>query len=258
MSWLSFCKRVKEAGYHGVETPVPADQQERGQFVEALQEHGLLLIAQYYQSFEKDFDEHFRNYQAYLEDYVSVKPQLVNCQTGKDYFSAEQNGRLFALAGKVAAESGITICHETHRNKALFACHAAAALLRQFPEVKITADFSHWCCVAESLLEDQTDTMKLACDRAVHLHARVGHSQGAQVNDPRAPEWSAALNAHLVWWDKIIYHHRQAGAHTFTVTTEFGPPPYLPVLPFSAMPVANQWDINVYMKELLTTRYLPR
>jgi hypothetical protein len=39
-----------------------------------------------------------------------------------------------------------------------------------------------------------------------------------------------------------------------TVTPEFGPPPYLPVLPWTQMPVASQWDINVHMMHLLRDR----
>jgi hypothetical protein len=37
--------------------------------------------------------------------------------------------------------------------------------------------------------------------------------------------------------------------------TEFGPPHYLPALPFTRQPVADQWDINVYMMKTLRERY---
>jgi hypothetical protein len=45
--------------------------------------------------------------------------------------------------------------------------------------------------------------------------------------------------------------HRQAGSPTFTITTEFGPDPYMPALPFTRQPVTSQWDVNVFMMELL-------
>jgi hypothetical protein len=48
---------------------------------------------------------------------------------------------------------------------------------------------------------------------------------------------------------------RGAGAKRLTFTTEFGPPPYLPTLPYSNLPVADQFEINCFMKDLLRERY---
>ena len=39
------------------------------------------------------------------------------------------------------------------------------------------------------------------------------------------------------------------------VLTEFGPPDYMPTLPYTRQPLANQWDINVYMMQMLRKRY---
>jgi hypothetical protein len=102
--------------------------------------------------------------------------------------------------------------------------------------------------VHESLLEDQTEAVELAIAHAVHIHSRVGHAESPQVNDPRAPEWSVAMAAHLNWWDKIVGKHQKQGK-TLTITTEFGPAAYMPTVPFTQMPLANQWEINVYMMD---------
>ena len=40
-----------------------------------------------------------------------------------------------------------------------------------------------------------------------------------------------------------------------TILTEFGPPDYLPTLPYTRQPLANQWDINVFMLKELKKRY---
>ena len=128
--------------------------------------------------------------------------------------------------------------------------------MRDDPQLRLTADFSHWCNVSESLLEDQAESLALAIERTDHLHARVGHAQGPQVSDPRAPEWQPAVEAHLTWWDKVFTRHQQAGAATFTVTPEFGPAPYMPALPYTAQPVAEQWELNVHMMELLRERWV--
>lgn len=40
-----------------------------------------------------------------------------------------------------------------------------------------------------------------------------------------------------------------------TFLTEFGPVDYMPALPYTRQPVADQWAINVYMMEILRKRY---
>jgi hypothetical protein len=108
--------------------------------------------------------------------------------------------------------------------------------------------------VHESLLGDQEETLTRVLDRVDHIHARVGHPEGPQVNDPRAPEWESAVKAHMKWWDSVAERKRKEGKR-LTILTEFGPPDYLPTLPYTRQPVASQWDINVYMMNLLRKRY---
>jgi hypothetical protein len=96
----------------------------------------------------------------------------------------------------------------------------------------------------------------MALQRTDHLHARIGHPEGPQVNDPRAPEWEGAVKAHLEWWDKIAAFKKAEGK-PLTVLTEFGPPDYMPTTPYTRKPLADQWAINVHMMQLLRKRYLP-
>lgn len=255
IDWEIFCQKVKQAGYAGVEAPVPEELKERIVMMDALKRNDLKLIGQYYQSFEKDFDEHKTSYTRLLNLLTAVQPEKINAQTGKDYFSFEQNAELFAIANRITKETGIAICHETHRNKALFAAHIAAEIFKKIPDLKITADFSHWCNVSESLLEDQEEALALACMKAEHVHSRVGHAQSAQVIDPRLPEFKNELEAHLRWWDTIVANYKNQKKEILTITTEFGPAPYMIHLPSTNMPIASQWDINVFMMHLLKDRY---
>ncbi|MDB4919419.1 sugar phosphate isomerase/epimerase [Mucilaginibacter sp.] len=255
ITWDNFCAKVKEAGYDGIETPVSFDEGEKKEITAALKKHDLLLIGQYYQSFEKDLELHKESFKKHLESLAGLQPLLIDSQTGKDYFTHAQNRELFQLAKKITDDTGIVIAHETHRNKALFAVHVTKELLTDNPDAVITADFSHWCNVSESLLEQQQDAVDIAVSKTVHIHARVGHAESAQVSDPRAEEWKAEVEAHLNWWDAIVQCRLKHGAQLLTITPEFGPAPYMPALPYTKMPVANQWDINVYMMGLLKERY---
>ena len=62
-------------------------------------------------------------------------------------------------------------------------------LWKKFLNLRVTFDVSHWCNVHESLLADQQETVDMTLQRVDHIHARIGHPEGPQVNDPRAPEW---------------------------------------------------------------------
>lgn len=249
-----FCRNVKAAGYDGVEMDLPFEEDRKDAILGTLARHGLGLIGQYWQSLEADPDQHAENYAKYLRHLSAARPLFINCQTGKDYFTVEQNQRLFELADRISAETGVKIVHETHRGKALFAAHITRDYLRSRPTVRLALDISHWCNVHESLLADQTEAVALALQHTDHLHSRVGHPEGPQVNDPRAPEWAEALSAHLAWWDQVVALHRKKST-PLTITTEFGPAPYMPLLPHTQMPVASQWEINVAMMNLLKERY---
>ena len=250
----TFCKNVKDAGYDGVEMALPFDVNEKQEIIETLHKNNLELIGQYWQSFEKNLDEHSENYEKYLRNLISGEPVFINCQTGKDYFSFEQNKRLFDLANQISIETGVKIIHETHRGKSLFAAHITRNYLTKIPNLRICLDISHWCNVHESLLADQQEEVDLAIANTDHIHSRIGHQEGPQVNDPRAAEWTEVLEAHLTWWDKVVELHKKNGTN-LTITTEFGPANYMPTVPFTQMPLANQWEINVYMMNLLKIRY---
>ncbi len=249
-----FCKNVKEAGYDGVEMPLEFDKDENDKIAASFKKYDLEFIGQYYQSFEKDLNEHAKNYELHLRNLNSLKPIFINCQTGKDYFTFEQNKYLFDLASKLSAEFGIPITHETHRGKSFFAAHVTQNYLTQIPDLKICMDISHWCNVHETLLNDQQEAVNKAIAHTAHIHSRVGHTEGPQVNDPRAPEWAVTLQMHLDCWDKVVEKHKKNGT-TLTITTEFGPLPYMPSKPYTQEPLVNQWEINVYMMNLLKKRY---
>lgn len=251
LSWDLFCRKVKATGYDGVEAGVPFDPNEKKEMADALQKNGLALIGQYWQSFEKDFAAHKLSYEKHLYHLASMRPVKIDAQTGKDYFTIEQNKQLFDIAFSFSQQTGIPVAHETHRNKALFAAHVTKQFLEQVPSLRITADFSHWCNVAESFLEDQSEALDIASRHAIHIHARVGHTQGAQVTDPRLPEWETALQYHIGWWKNIIQYQRQNGTTDFTITPEFGPAPYMPAMPITQQPMANQWEINEWVMKYL-------
>jgi sugar phosphate isomerase/epimerase len=255
LPWTDFCEKVKNAGYDGVETTLPLNDQERALILAELEKFGLKLIAVQWDTGTSDFNEHIKEYELRLRSAASAKPLFITSHTGKDFFSFEQNEQLLKLAQRISIETGTKIIHETHRGKFSFAAHITKGYLEKLSWLKLTLDISHWFAVAESYLADQQEAVDLALTHTDHIHARIGYNQGPQVNDPRSPEWTDVVQKHLLLWDKVLDRHKNSGSPYFTFTTEFGPFPYMQLQPFTNVPVASQWEINVYMLKLLKTRY---
>jgi sugar phosphate isomerase/epimerase len=246
-------KRVKAAGYDGMEVGGSADK--AAENARILRDAGLDCVLMAFGG-GPTFAEHKQKFRADLEKLTAVKPRFVNAHTGHDYFTFEQNSELIQVAAEVAKASGITILHETHRGRFTYSAPAIQHYLVTFPNLRLTADYSHWVTVAESYLDAQQDNVIRAIDRSDHIHCRVGQPEAPQVSDPRAPEWKNALETHAKWWDQIRDRQLRAGATELTVTCEFGPAPgYLPTLPYTQQPVVSQWDVNLFMKDFLTKRW---
>lgn len=257
LPYEAFFEKVKEAGYDGVEMALPLDEDERDEMVALMKQYGLLLIGQHWECSLSATENYEADYERYLRNLAAVKPLFINSQSGKDFFSQEHNVQIIRLADRIAEETGVNIVHETHRGKFSYAIGMMADYLKVLPDLRLCADFSHWCVVSESLLEapEQEAMLKEIFPRVDHIHARVGFQQAPQISEPKAPEFQEALNRHLTWWDSIVEIHAAQGKAQLTITPEFGPAPYMPQLPFVQKPLTNQWEANLFMMQLLRERF---
>lgn len=249
----AFAAKVKADGYDGVEVWLPGDDKSRKEFLDAVQKHNL-KFAFLCGGGDQDPAKHLAQFQEGFRAALALKPLYFNCHSGRDYFDFNTNKKFIDWSYQESKGSGIPIYHETHRGRILYSAPIAKNFIDASQDLKLTLDISHWCAVHESLLSDQPETVALALGRTEHIHARIGHPEGPQVNDPRAPEWEGAVKAHFAWWDKVVERKRGEGK-PLTFLTEFGPADYMPALPYTRQPVANQWEINAYMKDVLRKRY---
>ena len=253
----AFCAAAKKEGYQGIEVWWPGDEKGQLELFDALKKHEL-QVGFLCGGWQSDVKEHLQSFVTAVEAAAKnsfQKPLYINCHSGRDHYSESDCLQFFNATRQIHRATSVPIYHETHRGRILFAAHITRHYLNQVLDLQLTLDISHWCNVHESLLEDQQETVKNALTRTGHIHARVGHPEGPQVNDPRAPEWEKQVNQHLSWWDEVVRQKKKAGL-PLTILTEFGPADYMPALPYTRQPVADQWAINVYMMNLLRKRYL--
>lgn len=252
-----YCSKVKKEGYNGIEIWWPDNQKKQDELFGCLKKYqfdvGFLCGGS--QIFFQEHLDAFKMMTDAAARQTIQRPLYINCHSGRDHFSFEENKAFIDYTTMLAKQTGLIICHETHRSRIMFAAHITRLYLEQFPDLRLTFDVSHWCNVHEYLLEDQQQTLDLVLERVDHIHARIGHPQSPQVNDPQAPEWEVVVKQHFTWWGKIVERKKKNG-EPLTILTEFGPPDYMPTMPYSRKALADQWTINVHMMQLLKTRYL--
>jgi hypothetical protein len=240
-----FLPHWQDTGYSAVEAGIRTWPDPAG-LLRFLKDTGWGWIAQV---FSNDFrggggvDEHFESLTTQIEECLDHAPLFINAHSGSDTWSLAQAEDFYGRVMELEQRMGITISHETHRLRTFGNPWSTRPILERFPGLKLTCDFSHWVCVAERLLEDCGPILELAAAHCHHLHARVGFEEGPQVPDPRAPEWSRHVAAHEAWWDMIWTSQQQRGMTVSTLTPEFGPAPYMHLLPYTQAPLADLADI---------------
>jgi sugar phosphate isomerase/epimerase len=245
-----FFEKVKAAGYDGVDTWLPENKEARKKFIGLLHSYDLLIVAHQHQAKGSSISTFCQSFEDYLHMAMECGPLLINSHSGRDYFTHDEQLAVIDTAENFSVKNNITIAHETHRGRIGFSPYNAKIIFDASPTAKITADFSHWVCVTESWLENCQPVLQKAIERTAHIHARVGFTEGPQIPDPASPHWQKEVGFFLALWNRIFEHQRAIGTEIFTTTPEFGPPPYM-WTDENNQPVADQWKMNVLMKELL-------
>jgi hypothetical protein len=239
--WEQVFPRIHADGYGAIEAPLPAPE-DQPRFRALLNQHGFAYIAMIFTS-GNTIADHLASFREQIAASRALQPFMINSHSGRDAWDEGQSREFFAQALTLEAALDVPVAHETHRGRILYNPWTTQRLLQQFDRLHLCCDFSHWVCVCERLLDGELDLIQQCAQRCINLHARVGYEQGPQVPDPRAPEYQRHLEAHERWWQIIWEAQAAQGRAVSPLTPEFGPPDYLHTLPYSAMPVADLWEI---------------
>lgn len=242
-------------GYDGVELWWPSEPSSRRELVSTLEETGAsvsLLVG----SAESDPESHRRELGLQLTaiSAAGIAPLHITLHAGRDHWGERE---LDVLADWIVGERERTrmdILVETHRARMLPTAHSSARLLERHPGLRLTLDVSHWIVSAESLLQDQAEAMALAVSRTDHVHARFGHAQSPQIDDPQAARWASAVEAQLGWWDLVVDRLRSEGRRA-TFLAEFGPADYATLDPRTGLPLGDPAVLNRWIAGVIRARY---
>ncbi|KPQ29411.1 MAG: Sugar phosphate isomerase/epimerase [Marinobacter excellens HL-55] len=250
-------EQVYEAGFDGIEAPVPDSDTEAALFGETLRENNLLWIQEicttgsYVPRRDASVDEHLLDFEAKLRSakITGLKPEFVNVMGGCDAWPIEDSVRFFSEAQNIADKFSIPVSFETHRGRSFFSPWNTVAILDKVPEIDVTCDFSHWAVVCERLPHIEWDCIERTAQQARHIHSRVGYDQGPQVPHPAAPEYAEALASHQACWEAVWQSQLQRGLNYTSMTPEFGTDGYLHLLPYTKAPIADLWSLNRWIGE---------
>lgn len=178
--WESLLRRVVDDGFDAVEVPaLPFLLDNATQWKSELAKHNLQFIMQLhtcgYRARVQDGTAALLNDQGFVpscsvtEHIASFRSQLqaahrlgairVNCHSGHDSWSIRECKEYFQAVLQIATTEapGLPVSHETHRRRCLWNPWQARDLIKEFPDLQITADLSHWVCVGERVFSSQTD-----------------------------------------------------------------------------------------------------
>lgn len=251
--WSAMAAACRREGVVGVETRLPADPGLRAGLKSRLADEGLDFIAVVFSGGDVIPDQswtparHLDRLADAIDGARDLEARFINLLPGNDRWPLAQQVDFLGRAQELAVAGGITVSFETHRASSLYSPWLTLEIIAQLPDLRFTADLSHWVVVAERLLDDPADDLTPFIERVHHIQARVGYDQGPQVPHPAAPEYAPAVNWHRTMWERVWAHHRAQGRTTTTLTPEFGPDGYTHRLPFTGAPIADYWDLNTQM-----------
>lgn len=186
-----------------------------------------------HQQFER-VETHVNRFQQQLETVSSFtqRPVRINVHSGSDHWRPSEQREFLSRAHEIERDLGFEdiLSHETHRGRMFYSPWPTLALLEEFPSLKLTLDFSHWCVVTERLLDAPQDNdwlLNKVVPRVRHVHGRVGTEQASQLPYPLDDDLSRKeVERFQRLWDAIW--NQQKSEENSTFTPEYGPIPYAP------------------------------
>ena len=155
-----------------------------------------------------------------------------------------------------AADAGIELHIETHRDRMTTDLFFTLHLLDRFPDLRFTADLSHYVVGREFAWPiDDTNhgLIHRILDNSWGIHGRVASREQIQVqlNFPQHKDW---VDLFMGWWEYGIrsWKKRAGPDATLTFLCELGPSPYA-ITGADGYELSDRWQEALQMKDMIRT-----
>ncbi len=188
-----------------------------------LRDHGLTWQAQCYPSQVEDLAPVLDLVAELGADHVNLQPDIRPHRL-EDCIALLDGWR------RLAERAGVAVHVETHRDRMTTDLFFTLRLLECFPDLRLTADLSHYLVGREFAWPVSAENHALihrVLDQSWGLHGRVASREQVQVQlgFPQHRDWVALF---MGWWEYGFRSwRRRAGPDArLTFLVELGPPPY--------------------------------
>jgi hypothetical protein len=202
--------------------------------------------------------------QCYPTNVDDLKPVLeLVARLGADHVNLQPNVRpqrieecIPLLDGwrRLADQAGVAVQVETHRDRMTTDLFFTLQLLDCFPDLRLTADVSHYLVGREfawPVDEINHALIHRILDHSWGIHGRIASREQVQVS-LGFPQHRGWVELFMGWWEYAIRSWRKR-ADTDAVLTflcELGPPPYAITGPDGAE-LSDRWEDALQMKDMI-------
>ncbi len=237
-------RRVKEAGFEGIEMWVELKDEDRVRRL--LDQTGLFLGTGFHPHTVEDFRKTIAQAKRLRAEYVFVHP-------GNAFLREQEAVALVRSGYDVANDAGVPMTLETHRGTVTENPYRAIRLVERIPELRLTGDLSHYGVDGEIGGAPAAEMIKLLSpllDRVDTLQARITNGEQVQL-DVGAGDGELAQNWVELWAEVMRRWRKQAlSGDWFPFSTELGPPPYS-ILDLQGKEISDRWAQSLVMKSLM-------
>jgi hypothetical protein len=212
-----------------------------------LRAHGMIWQAQCY---PRSIDE----LKPVLELVAELGADHVNLQPDIRPLRLEPCIALLEGWRRLATEAGVAVHIETHRDRMTTDLFFTLQLLECFPDLRLTADVSHYVVGREfawPISEENHALMHRILDNSWGIHGRVASREQIQVqlDFPQHQGW---VELFMGWWDYAIRSwRRRAGPDAvLTFLCELGPPTYA-ITGADGYELSDRWQEAIKMKDMI-------
>ena len=237
--------RVKNAGFGHIECWLGDD--ERGEsVVSELRKHELPLALGHRPCSVADT-------RGTVELAAKWDAQWVLCQPASAYHTLEEVVQIVREGAKMAADHGLCYFVETHRNNFTETIRQTLELIEAVPEIKMTADFSHFVVGGEFYGwegEGAIERLQPIIEKVAHVHARISNGEQVQV-DVGDGQSDPAARFFVQIWTQIFKTWRKTAQNgdILPFSSELGPPRYAITLP-DGSEFSDRWEQAIVMRNL--------
>ena len=259
---------IRQEGYHGVEVIRLAwmDEKSAEALVKSLNDAKLSVVCQihtaggflrqgeYVYCDEFNVESHVASFAEQLSECQDLILKVhaggfVNVHAGVDAWTQSEALSFLRACMDLMETVDFPVTFETHRQRLFCNPFQTRELLQieSLHSLRLNADLSHWYCACERVFDPSTgrdakwwpEVVQLLERHVAYIHARFGWAQGPQIADPSDPACETEKTLQMQVWHQLLEAMQKRDGGDCFVCPEYGPPPYLPVMPHTQEPVAS-------------------